>query len=60
MLEDAVTGCFPIYFVNNTSYASLLAMKLEKLLVNHKITVFVKGIYLPNIVSKVTNNKNEL
>ena len=35
-------------------------MKLEKLLENDKITVFVKGIYLPSIISNVTNNKNEL
>ena len=63
MPEGAVTSCcqWLIYFVNNTSYASLLAMKLEKLLVNDKITVFVnRGIHLPRIISNVTNNKNEL
>ena len=38
----------------------IIAMKLEKLLVNDKITVFVKGIYLPSIISNITNNKNEL
>ena len=63
MPEGAVTSCcqWLIYFVNNTSYASLLATKLEKLLVNDKITVLVnRRIHLPSIISNVTNNKNEL
>ena len=42
------------------NYASLLAMELEKLLVNEKSEPRVKQICLPNSVSNITNNKNEL
>ena len=48
-------------FVNNSNYAPIFAMELEKLLVNGKITRhFGEQICLPSVKSNVTNNKNEL
>ena len=49
------------YFVFNAIYASLFAMKLDKLPVNDKITSFVSNkVCLQSIISIVSNNNNEL
>ena len=50
-------GCL-LPFVQNTSYASLFAIKLEKLPVSDKITVLRQKKCLLSIISIVTNSNN--
>lgn len=59
-LKELQCQGWQVHFVYNANYSSLIAMKIQKYLVNDKIAALYQKIYLASIASNVTDNKSEL
>ena len=54
--EAICHGCL-VHFVIDASYASFVAIELEKFPVNNRMTASCQGKCLPSFTSNVTNNR---